>query len=240
MGEKSSAQRINLFCPSLSKLATIVAWDDQLLDLGTIARTFGLDPATLKLNGHFISRGVDLVASSVTWKSLLSFFSARGLSTGAAGSPALLVHGKLCKSGAKRAHDPAELENPGCANTSLHGGIVVAANPESTPKKLKLKENSSAGFKLRSHDTPSQVTNQDGLGTKRKLRLEAISSLKRSKTDGSNLNPLSKSKTRYEFKGEDMPGSNPPKHKCNYQSGTMKRAREEQVLVGAAAYGGCL
>lgn len=92
---------VNLFCPSLSKAVQVIAHDDQKLDLGSIARTFGLDPATLKLNGHFISRGVDLIASSITWKSLISFFSSRGLSTGVCGSGALVVDGKLFKSGCK-------------------------------------------------------------------------------------------------------------------------------------------
>lgn len=75
------------------------------MDLGSIARAFGLDPNTLKLNGYFVSRGADLIASSVTWKSLIGFFSARGLPTGASASAALLVHGKLSKIGSKRSHD---------------------------------------------------------------------------------------------------------------------------------------
>ncbi|KAF5822132.1 hypothetical protein HanXRQr2_Chr01g0022931 [Helianthus annuus] len=97
---------VQLFCPSLSKAVQLVARDDQRLDLGSIARSFALDPATVKLNGHFISRGVDFIASSVTWKSLISFFSSRGLSTGTAGSAALVVDGKISKSGCKRANDP--------------------------------------------------------------------------------------------------------------------------------------
>lgn len=93
---------VKLFCPSVSKKVPFVARDNQRLDLGSIALTFGLDPATLKLNGHFISRGVDLIASSVTWNALLSFFSARGLSTGKDDQDALVVDGKLIKVGTKR------------------------------------------------------------------------------------------------------------------------------------------
>ncbi|XP_071687659.1 uncharacterized protein [Rutidosis leptorrhynchoides] len=100
-----SKRTINLYCPALSKVAQVVALDHQRLDLGAIARAFGLDPATVKLNGHFISRGVDLIASSVTWKSLVSFFSLRGLSTGVCGSQPLIVDGKLLKPGSKRVHD---------------------------------------------------------------------------------------------------------------------------------------
>ncbi|VFR00616.1 unnamed protein product [Cuscuta campestris] len=102
---------INLFCPSLSKLVPVVAWEDERIDLGHIARTFGIEPATLKLNGHFISRGVDLIASSVTWKSLLSFFSARGFSTGDSHSDALTVDGKLSKLGTKLMSDREDSQN---------------------------------------------------------------------------------------------------------------------------------
>lgn len=98
----NAGKTIRLYCPSVSKIAQIMACEEQKLDLGTIARIFGLEPSTLKINGHFISRGVDLVASSVTWKSLFSFFSSRGLSTGVHGSDALVVDGKLSKSGTKR------------------------------------------------------------------------------------------------------------------------------------------
>jgi hypothetical protein len=86
----------------VSSISSFFAWDEQRLDLGSIARTFGLDPSTLKLNGYFISRGADLISSSVTWRSLLSFFSAKGLSTGKDDKEALIVDGKLSKVGTKR------------------------------------------------------------------------------------------------------------------------------------------
>ncbi|BAT79335.1 hypothetical protein VIGAN_02220400 [Vigna angularis var. angularis] len=95
---------IKLLCPSLSKMTQVV-WEDQRMDLGSISRAFGLDPSTLRLNGHFISRGVDLIASSLTWNSLLSFFSSKDLPTGRDQCDALLVTGKLCKVGLKRGHD---------------------------------------------------------------------------------------------------------------------------------------
>lgn len=94
-------RKIRLFCPSVSKMIECVAWIDQRLDFGSIAAAFGLEPSTVKLNGHFISRGIDLVASCVTWQSLLAFFSAKGLSTGKDEADALLVDGKLSKVGAK-------------------------------------------------------------------------------------------------------------------------------------------
>ncbi|KAK7843114.1 hypothetical protein CFP56_012886 [Quercus suber] len=116
----SNKQRsIKLFCPLVSKAVWLVVWDEQRLDLGSIARTFGLDPSTLKLNGHFISRGVDFIASSVTWNSLISFFSARDFSTGKNHQDALIVDGKLTKLGSKRARDPQD---------AVDGSYYVAAD----------------------------------------------------------------------------------------------------------------
>ncbi|XP_075519600.1 uncharacterized protein LOC142553319 [Primulina tabacum] len=108
MGEvatEDGKRTIKLFCPSVSKIVQIIEREDQRVDLGFISRAFGLDPNTLKLNGHFISRGVDFIASSVTWKSLIGFFSARGLSTGGTDSDALLVHGKPSRNAPKRSVD---------------------------------------------------------------------------------------------------------------------------------------
>ncbi|KAL3615973.1 hypothetical protein CASFOL_040267 [Castilleja foliolosa] len=95
--DATGKKTIKLFCPSVSKIVQISSWDDQKLDLGLIARAFGLNPNTLKLNGHFISRGTDFIASSVTWKCLIGFFSSHGLSTGANDSNRLLVDGKFSK-----------------------------------------------------------------------------------------------------------------------------------------------
>lgn len=91
---------IHLFCPSLSTIAPFLASDDHRIDIGSIATIFGLEPSSLKLNGHFLSRGLDLV-SSVTWKSLLSFFSAKRLPIGSSDLDALVVDGKLSKIGVK-------------------------------------------------------------------------------------------------------------------------------------------
>ncbi|KAL2576628.1 hypothetical protein AAZV13_16G087000 [Glycine max] len=110
-GNKPREINIKLICPSLSKVTQVVAWDDQRIDLGFVARAFGLDPSSLRLNSHFIGRGVDLVASSVTWKSLLSFFSSKGLPTGKDQRDALVVTGKLCKVGLKRGHDSQHFQN---------------------------------------------------------------------------------------------------------------------------------
>ncbi|XP_065876020.1 uncharacterized protein [Euphorbia lathyris] len=106
MSGDNKPRTVKLLCPSLSKIISFAAWDEQKLDLASIAKAFGLDPSTLKLNGHFISRGVDFVSSSVTWRSLLNFFSTKGLSTGTHDHDALIVDGKLSKSRPKRGYEP--------------------------------------------------------------------------------------------------------------------------------------
>ncbi|KAJ0234113.1 hypothetical protein HA466_0276550 [Hirschfeldia incana] len=113
-------RKIRLLCPSVSKVIDWVAWNDQKLDFKSIAAAFGLEPSTVKLNGHFISRDNDLVASCVTWKSLLAFFSAKGLSTGKDGAGALLVDGKLSKVGSKRAHSDPQEEDISINNLGLN------------------------------------------------------------------------------------------------------------------------
>ncbi|KAL9303363.1 hypothetical protein ACSQ67_020626 [Phaseolus vulgaris] len=145
-GNKSREILIKLLCPSLSKLAEVVAWEDQRIDLGSISRAFGLDPSTLRLNGHFISRGVDLIASSLTWNSLLSFFSSKGFSTGKHQSDALLVTGKPCKLPLKRGHESVDFQNGiGKMMESENAGNSEGVQPEAINllKNKKLKESSS-------------------------------------------------------------------------------------------------
>ncbi|KAL7263930.1 hypothetical protein ACSBR1_001979 [Camellia fascicularis] len=177
---------VKLLCPSLSKKAVVpfVVWDDERLDLGSIARTFGLDPWTLKLNGHFVSRGVDLIALSVTWKSLLSFFSSRGLSTGATDSDPLIVHGHLSKLPTKRAHDPADVEN-GICYAIEHQSSRVNTRPQLEDtiflNKKRRKESCSGNI-----DWDNEINKCDGFGLKRKQCSEDVSPLKRIRMIGSN------------------------------------------------------
>lgn len=93
--------KVKLHCPSLSKTVAFEAREEQRLDLGSIARAFGLEPWSVRLNGRFISRGVDLISSSVTWRSLLRFFSSKGLSTGKDDGGPIIVDGKLLMVGNK-------------------------------------------------------------------------------------------------------------------------------------------
>ncbi|KAI3831132.1 hypothetical protein MKW92_040219 [Papaver armeniacum] len=103
MSSDKKSSTVKLFCPSLSKLVPwVIKKEDENLDLGLIANTFGLEPSTLKINNHFISRGIDFVSSSVTWKSLLSFFASRGLATGSSEHDVIVIDGRVCKPGTKR------------------------------------------------------------------------------------------------------------------------------------------
>ncbi|XP_038713256.1 uncharacterized protein LOC120007137 isoform X2 [Tripterygium wilfordii] len=139
MSGKEKPRTIKLLCPSLRKIVELEVWDEQRLDLGFIAKVFGLVPSTLKLNGHFISRGVDLVSSSVTWSSLLSFFSAKGFSTGKDDKDALIVDGKLCKAGTKlceEGHLASEYDGPGFKRKQLFEDASLL-------KKLKIHETNS-------------------------------------------------------------------------------------------------
>ncbi|KAI3886761.1 hypothetical protein MKX03_014013 [Papaver bracteatum] len=103
MSSDKKSSTVKLFCPSLSKLVQwVIKKEDENLDLGLIANTFGLEPSTIKINNHFISRGIDFVSSSVTWKSLLSFFASRGLATGSNEHDVIVIDGRVCKPGTKR------------------------------------------------------------------------------------------------------------------------------------------
>ncbi|OMO95849.1 hypothetical protein COLO4_15647 [Corchorus olitorius] len=210
-GGENKARTIKLFCPSAWKLVSMVAWDAQKLDLGSIARAFGLDPSTVKLNGHFISRGKDLVSSSVTWRSLLSFFSSKGLSTGT--QSALIVGGKLCKLGTKRAHEPFQ---DGVGNTRK----LQQDNLDSIKSSKKLRNSSSdAGI-----GSNWRRSSRLALGCKRKsflMDMEDVSLLKRLKINQNN--PA-------DFQSSKVPSN------CSYLSGnrSMKRMREDEVILGAS------
>ncbi|QCE04764.1 hypothetical protein DEO72_LG8g2803 [Vigna unguiculata] len=204
MSEKKPREiTIKLLCPSLSKVAQVVAWEDQRIDLGSISRAFGLDPSTLRLNGYFISRGVDLIASSLTWNSLLSFFSSKGLSTGRDQCDALLVTGKLCKVGLKRGHDSLDFQDGigkmiESENAVNNKGIQLQII--NLIKNKKLKESSSVS----SPTASTTLTHFNGL----------FSDI------GDKIDDHSGSIARNQFT-------------CSYASKNMKRIREDEAIVAA-------
>ncbi|KAL6956443.1 hypothetical protein U1Q18_046183 [Sarracenia purpurea var. burkii] len=216
---------VKLFCPSLSMAVPFVTWDDQRLDLGSIARAFGLEPATLKLNGHFISRGVDLIASTVTWKSLFSFFSSRGLSTGATDADALIVDGKLSKVGTKRAHDTADAENRVCYAVKQHQIRNVNMRPplEDTNllKRKKLMQSSSESV-----DGENKDNKCDGVGLKRKQSIECVSPLKRIRMAENNSGSKPRENGIFEATSNTQ-------FRCSLICANTKRIREDEMVVSA-------
>ncbi|XP_022771484.1 uncharacterized protein LOC111314409 isoform X1 [Durio zibethinus] len=229
MSGDGKPRTIKLFCPSVSKLVRFVAWDGQKLDLGSIARAFGLDPSTVKLNGHFISRGVDLVSSSVTWRSLLSFFSSKGLSTGTDEKGALIVDGKLCKVGTKRAHEPQDAVNGNQHAAGKPGvkdvGITAKLQREEiySLKNKKMKDSSSGSG---DGGRPYSELNIS-LGFRRKSLMDDVSLLKKLK--------INETKSNFQGRGNsDSSTVSSTSSKCSYLSCNMKRMREDEVTVAAS------
>ncbi|KAK6940516.1 hypothetical protein RJ641_030047 [Dillenia turbinata] len=202
---------VKLYCPSLSKIIPITASEDQKLDLGSIARGFGLDPATLKLNGHFISRGIDLISSSVTWKSLLSFFSSRGLSTGSDGSDPLIVDGKLCKSGTKRTLDT-------CLQDEHVQTTVSKTSPtEEVNLVKKLRDNSSAF-----EDVGTPIARFNLFSLKRKQQHADVDPLKRPRFKENNSGRV-----------HNIHLGSHSRFSCSYINHNLKRMREDGIILTA-------
>lgn len=240
-GDKKST--IKLYCPSISKTIQWSSCDiEQRIDLGSIERAFGLEAHSLRLNGHLISRGVDEIASSVTWNSLLSFFSARGFST-----HPLIVHGKLFRLGSKRVHAPENSEI-GAVNTKGYGfacldrmlsptdGEVANAKKlkgennqiDSSLKRRSLPEDQNSLKRTRTNGSISGEDNQTNSSLKRKSLPQDQDSCKRTRTDGTNsvvfersVNLPSNYKDAYESSGLS----------CSLISQNMKRAREDEMLL---------
>ncbi|RZC56342.1 hypothetical protein C5167_015194 [Papaver somniferum] len=197
MSSDKKSSTVKLFCPSLSKLVPwVIKKEDESLDLGLIANTFGLEPSTLKINNHFISRGIDFVSSSVTWKSLLSFFASRGLATGSSEHDVIVIDGRVCKPVTKRGRsNPLEIgssydmsrESTGLSNNTE--GSMVDIN---LFKKIKtdtcnsgvcqpLSESSSGGH---------EKIKFNSLAVKRKPLVEDINPLKKKKISESSSGRL--------------------------------------------------
>ncbi|RLN05280.1 uncharacterized protein C2845_PM13G17290 [Panicum miliaceum] len=128
------------------------------VDLARVGLALGLDPASVRPNGYFLSRGPGHVCSAVTWRALLNFFAARGLPTGADAAAPVAVDGKPAASPAPTS-DPTTLV---CSKRK--SGLVV----ERRSKRTKPQENGSSLSK-RSDDVLSE---EIVLGLKRRLRLD--------------------------------------------------------------------
>ncbi|KAH0633553.1 hypothetical protein KY284_036339 [Solanum tuberosum] len=212
-GNSNKQIEIKLLCPLVSKMVVpIMVWEEERLDLGSIARIFGLDPLTLKINGHFISKGVDFIASSVTWKSLLSFFSARGFST-----HPLILQGNLSKLGSKRSHSPTVVENGLLCKKDLNDEREKCHEETNSLSNKKFKGSSRGNDRLYNFASAGMALN-----LKRKLYLEGSGLLKRSRTDeyDSGLR-----EEQVDFPKADRPLL------CSLASEKLKRFRDDEMVV---------
>ncbi|CAL1361640.1 unnamed protein product [Linum trigynum] len=208
------SRTVKLLCAALSKIVPYEVWEEQRLDLGSIARALGLEPSTLKLNGHLIGRGANLM-SSVTWKSLLNYFSGKGLPTGKTDQDALIVAGKLCKVGSKRGKQDGELDD---------GGIAGAAQTEDATNLVKHK-------KLKGSDrTGGQGITWNGHALKRKqVTMEDIDSMKKLKiNESSPPSDTAPRKNKVVMAAAGITSSS--RSKCRY----LKRKSEDDVLLVAS------
>ncbi|PUZ53293.1 hypothetical protein GQ55_5G041600 [Panicum hallii var. hallii] len=157
----SPLRTVHLRCSSSSPPGDTVAIavdGGSGVDLARVGLALGLDPASVRPNGYFLSRGPGHVCSAVTWRALLNFFAARGLPTGADAAAPVAVDGKPAASPAPNS-DPITLV---CSKRK--SGLVV----ERRSKRTKPQENGSSLSK-RSDDVLSE---EIVLGLKRRLRLD--------------------------------------------------------------------
>ncbi|XP_042435607.1 uncharacterized protein LOC122021552 [Zingiber officinale] len=136
--------------PGGGKLAAIPVSTDGGVDLGAVGRALGLEPSSVRLNGHFVSRGPDFV-SSLTWGSLLDFFACRGLPHGASELDPVVVQGK-----------PSIVPDHLCFKRKM------TLEDETPHKKNKFNQDKSSFIRGREGD----LDETDSLCIKRKLKLE--------------------------------------------------------------------
>lgn len=128
------------------RVLDFVATEDAKLDVGTIARTFGLNPSSVKFNDIYVSRGSDFI-SSVTWSDILGYFVKKGYSTGKSEQDPILVDGKPCDpSGAWIHVNHLEDQNLCKTEDAGHGGkrripLEDSMNVNVLKKRKILEEN---------------------------------------------------------------------------------------------------
>eukprot|EP00268_Persea_americana_P028050 TRINITY_DN27287_c0_g1_i2.p1 TRINITY_DN27287_c0_g1~~TRINITY_DN27287_c0_g1_i2.p1 ORF type:complete len:242 (-),score=45.32 TRINITY_DN27287_c0_g1_i2:202-927(-) len=220
------SRTIKLFCPALSKLVPFVALEDHGLDMGTIAQTFGLDPSTLRLNGHFLSRGANLI-SSVTWNSLLSFFAARGFSTGSSDRDAVVVDGKPC------AQDPGWHDSSSSANTKTR---TIEDDNVGIKRKRRL-EDANLLEKRKRENSKSVCNATVNTGNTNPRTVEDDSIIKQ-KSGSDDVNLLRKRRMDQCESGKLVNLSNVvptiTQFTCSSISRNLKRPREDDLVLSAA------
>ncbi|KAF7039394.1 hypothetical protein CFC21_049396 [Triticum aestivum] len=134
------------------------------VDLAQVGLALGLDPATVGLNGYFLSCGSGYVSLAVTWGELLAFFATGGQPTGA--DPAEPV-----------AVDGGPVPSPPEPRVVLSSKRKPGLETENCSKKSKLQHNSSAQSKAGEELLADEIT----FGLKRRLTLDEASPSKKIK-----------------------------------------------------------
>ncbi|XP_058743633.1 uncharacterized protein LOC131616343 [Vicia villosa] len=234
---KKRNREITLFMssPSLpnSKIIQLATCDDKKIDFGSIGKAFGLDPSTLKLNGYFISRGIDFISSSLTWDSLLSFFSGKGLSTGKHDHDALLVTGKVGNNGGHETEHAGSnrgnqlenfqngiISNRGNQVENFQNGIVkvIQTEHDGSNRGNQLEDiNLHKNKKLRESKS-GEILNV--LNCKRKQLFEDVNQFKKLK-----INDI-------QDKVDELPGSiSRSQFTCSYRNKNLKRIRDVEIVA---------
>uniref|UniRef100_A0A0D9V9K0 Uncharacterized protein n=1 Tax=Leersia perrieri TaxID=77586 RepID=A0A0D9V9K0_9ORYZ len=149
--------------------AAIAVEEGGGVDLAAVGRALGLDPATVLLNGYFVSRGLPgHVSAAVTWRALLAFFAKRGLPAGDHPAAAIAVQGK-----------PAPTSTPASDRKA-----------DAYPKR-KFGLGAERSFKKSKHseDGVDMLSDEITLGLKRRLKLDDANPTKKMKqTECSTVN----------------------------------------------------
>ncbi|KAG8081663.1 hypothetical protein GUJ93_ZPchr0019g2668 [Zizania palustris] len=206
----SLSRTVHLRCSAASPRAEAAAEEEAAIaveggggvDLARVGRALGLDPATIRLNGYYISRGPGHVSSAVTWRSLLDFFAARGLPTGADPAAPVAVHGKTLPSA--QASDHMTDVSPK-RKFGLDGGRSLKKNKHSEDEALSI-----SGDELLS----DEIT----VGLKRRLKLE-------------DARPAKKIKLIECTTVNEADTQQPVKFSCSFINGQRKRSRDEEMLT---------
>lgn len=184
------------------------------VDIGEIGRRLGVNPATIRLNGHFLSTtgGTHRFVSTVTWDSLLSFFSTRGFSTGTSDCDAIVVQGKPASSSSAASDSEA--------NGHLSSKRKMKLEDESPVKRNRVSGSFSSACK-----TKDEV-DVDSISIDRRLKLDDDVTAKRPKI--SHVNSGFVEEASKIFTTPSLYGVNGT---CNCTDGLRKRYRDEELVL---------
>ncbi|KAG0480921.1 hypothetical protein HPP92_011779 [Vanilla planifolia] len=181
---------------------------DAGVDLGAVGRVLGIESSSVRLNGHFVSRGLDLV-STLSWESLLSFFATRGHPVGSSLVDAIVVEGKPVVQG----WNSSSNVNDGHLFLKRKNTI----NDTMSPKRCRVLEGSS-----NMHNVGIEQEIDDVCCIKRQLKLEEELPSKKGKNDKCTLGLLKEASKLSTISAET--GSN-----CSFVNEFGKRLRVDDI-----------